>query len=255
MRTRLIALLVAAAVALLGTSLAVAAKRAGKGTDRVTTSFTAAATAKSKTRTCSGVDGKYRFIDGRYEGTASGDARLTGRLLIRLRTVVNATTGDGYTTGQLVIRASDGKLKAKASLAAATSDGSIVDGLLRGRVKAAGADAPAGMLIANFRASLSGDGTQLSGELGGGAAQNSAIVFSGAGCERPARAQRRSARGTITAITDASVTVRPESGDALTCTTTARQRERVRRARAAVGARAALVCTASLELISLKLLR
>jgi len=53
----------------------------------------------------------------------------------------------------------------------------VLNGFLNGRVKGAG------HLLANFSAAFNATGTSLSGELGSGAAQNTAFVTPG-GCER-----------------------------------------------------------------------
>lgn len=164
-------------VALVATGLAVAHEKQSKKTEAVVATFTAAATERTKTRQCIGADGTYDVTHGFYEGTATGDPRLAGKITIRTKTVVNLTNGYGWTRGHVALRDADGKLKAKAQLIAVNSQRGVLNGFLNGRVKGAG------HLLANFSAAFNATGTSLTGELGSGAAQNTAIVTSG-GCER-----------------------------------------------------------------------
>jgi len=102
---------------------------------------------------------------------------LTGKITLRTKAVVNLTNGYGWTQGHVAIRQADGRLKAKAKLIAVNSQRGVLNGFLNGRVK------DAGHLLANFSAAFNATGTSLTGELGAGAAQNTAIVTSG-GCEK-----------------------------------------------------------------------
>jgi len=164
-------------VALAATGLAVAHERQSTKTEAVAATFTAAPTERTKTRQCTGADGTYSVTRGVYEGTATGDPRLTGKITIRTKTVVNLTNGYGWTQGHVALRDADGRLKAKAHLIAVHSQRGVLNGFLNGRVKGAG------HLLANFSAAFNATGTSLTGELGSGAAQNTAIVTSG-GCPK-----------------------------------------------------------------------
>lgn len=152
-----------------------------KKTSPVSATFTAAPTEKTKTVECIGGDGTYAITRGVYEGTATGsDAVLTGKISLHLKSVVNTTTGYGYTEGKVALRDADGNLKAKARLVAVNTQKGTLNGFLDGRVK------EQGHLLANFSAAFNADGSSLSGELGADAPvapQNSAIVTSGS-CER-----------------------------------------------------------------------
>lgn len=176
----------AALVALISTGLAVAHGSA-KGTQPVSATFTAAPSPDNKTQTCKGVDGTYNITRGTYTGTATStttppDPRLTGNITIRAKSVVNTTNGYGWTVGQVELRnPASGKLKGKANLSAVNTQNGVLNGFLLGRVHDPGA-----ALVANFSAAFSADGKSLSGELGGEATvapKNSAILFSGTGCE------------------------------------------------------------------------
>jgi hypothetical protein len=172
---------IAALVALLAAGIAVAAHKA-KGTDPVAATFTAAQT-KNETKTCTGPDGTYNITRASYEGTSTGDPRLTGKLSIRTHTVVNVTNGYGWTKGHVAIRNTAGKLLAKANIVAVNSERGVLNGFATGRTRGASEAAPAGALLANFSATVSAAGA-VTGSLGGtSTGQNTAIVFSGA-CDK-----------------------------------------------------------------------
>lgn len=165
-------------VALVATGLAIAHGSDTRKTSPVSATFTAASTEKTTTVECTGADGTYAVTRGLYEGTATGsDGVLTGKISIRTKSVVNTTTGYGYTEGKVTLRDADGTLKAKARLVAVASQKTALNGFMDGRVK------EQGHLLANFSAALSADGKTLTGDIGAGAAQNTAIVTSG-GCQR-----------------------------------------------------------------------
>ena len=184
---RLMTFALAALVALAVTGLAIAHGSDTKKTSPVSASFTATPTEKTTTVTCTGGDGTYNITRGSYEGTATGsDAVLTGKITLRTKSVVNTTTGYGYTEGKVTLRDADGKLKAKAHLIAVNTQKGILNGFLNGRVK------EQGHLLANFSAAFNADGSSLSGELGSEAPiapLNSAIVTSG-NCERSESAKK-----------------------------------------------------------------
>jgi hypothetical protein len=106
-------LLVAAALALVMTTAAVATHKKGKThTDSVTATLAATQTA-IKNRTWTGQDGAYRQFHGRWTGTAVGDARLTGTLNLRASGLINTTTDNGQITGSLNIRGEKNGAKAR----------------------------------------------------------------------------------------------------------------------------------------------
>lgn len=186
---RLIAFALVTLVALVATGLAIAHGAQTKKTSPVTATFTAAPTEKSTTVQCTGGDGIYNITRGVYEGASTGsDAVLTGKISLRTKSVVNTTTGYGYTEGKVTLRDADGNLKAKARLVAVNTQKGVLNGFLDGRVK------EDGHLLANFSASFNADGSSLSGELGAEAPvapQNTAIVTSG-GCEHSDAAKSES---------------------------------------------------------------
>jgi hypothetical protein len=171
-------LLVAAAAAF--------AVAAGKGpkTDAVQASFTAQRTA-GKTKTCTGEDGTYANTSERFEGTATGDARLTGKLVVTTRSLVNEDSGLGTSSGDVrILDAATGHMKAHGKFSAVVTDGSVLNGFLAGHVHPQG-DSPRrdAQLWANFRAESTQEGA-VTGELGGGPSENTAVIQSG-GCGKP----------------------------------------------------------------------
>lgn len=186
---RLTTFALAALAALVVAGLAIANGGDTKKTSPVSATFIAAPTEKTTTVQCIGGDGTYNITRGVYEGTSTGsDAALTGKISLRTKSVVNTTTGYGYTEGKVTLRDADGKLKAKARLVAVNTQKGILNGFLNGRVK------EQGHLLANFSAAFNADGSSLSGQLGADAPiapQNSAIVTSGS-CERSDDAKKTS---------------------------------------------------------------
>jgi hypothetical protein len=190
---------VAALVALLAASVAVASGRLGRGkTDSVTATFNTVRTEASE-RTCTGNDGTYRIAREVFEGTVtSTDPRLGGKIRLRLKSVVNQATGYGTTGGSATFYPASGEgfgdKLGHAKVIAVNSGRTVLNGVLVGRVKASG-DRPAGALVANFTAG-STSATALAGELGSTTGLNSAVIQGGDVCrsDRQAKADERKAK-------------------------------------------------------------
>ena len=184
---RLTTFALAALAALVVAGLAIAHGSDTRKTSPVSATFTAAPTEKTKTVECIGGDGTYAITRGVYEGTAtSADGVLTGTIMLRLKSVVNTTTGYGYAEGKIAMHDAAGEDTAHARLVAVITQKGTLNGFLNGRVK------EKGHLLANFSAAFNTDGSSLSGELGADAPvapQNSAIVTSGS-CERSEDAKK-----------------------------------------------------------------
>jgi hypothetical protein len=209
--TRWITVALAAVLALSVAGIAVAHKSELKAasTEAAQATFTATANAdKTRTRQCTGTDGTYDITHGVYTGTVTGDARLTGNLTIRTKSVVNRDNGLGWTQGRVVVTdAATGKLKAGADLTAVNTERGKLDGLLQGKVKtpAETTTAPkakrgrhrhgnATGLLANFSAAFNAGGTELSGELGSDApvAPTNSAIFFGEPCKPAAQTTAQS---------------------------------------------------------------
>jgi hypothetical protein len=170
-------LILTALVALAVAGLAIAQDRQPKQTAAVVAAFTATATGTAKSTTCTGADGTYKVTRAAYEGTSTGDPKLAGKVALRLESVVNETNGLGWTKGKLTVRDAAGKTLAKTDLVAVNTAKTVLNGFVTGRVK------DSGRLYANFSGAVVADGSSVTGELGAGAALNSAVV-TGGGCER-----------------------------------------------------------------------
>jgi hypothetical protein len=163
--------LIAAAVALVLASVAVAKHRpGGTHTDAVTTSFTVTQTAV-KDRTCTGVDGEYREFHAVYRGTATGDPRLTGTITIKSHGLINQTTGYGSSRGTVRLRSAEGRSLAHARYYAVNTDRGVLHGFVVGWVRdrtSGGAEEVdgSGVLMANFKGTFNAAGTILTGKLG-----------------------------------------------------------------------------------------
>lgn len=191
---RWIALALAAVMALAVTGIAVA-HRSGKTTktEAAQATFTAKPDAqRTKTTQCTGTDGTYNVTRGTYDGTATGDPRLTGDITIKTKTFVNTTNGLGFTQGRVWLRdTASKKVKATAGLSAVNTQQGKLDGFLLGQAK--DTDKGRVSLAANFSAAFNNDGSELTGELGSDAPvapQNSAIFFG-----RPCKSDRQAGDG------------------------------------------------------------
>lgn len=179
--TRWISVALAAILALAVAGIAVAHKASQSAkTEPTQATFTATPDAdKTKTRQCTGEDGTYNIAKGVYNGTSTGDPRLTGNITIKTESVVNLDNGLGWTKGRVFLRDADtGTLKASAGLDAVNTQRGKLDGFLKGQARDAGGKGHLS-LLANFSATFNADGTQLTGELGSEAPvppQNSAIL-------------------------------------------------------------------------------
>jgi hypothetical protein len=188
--TRWISIALVAVLAL--AAVAVAHKSSGQAepTKEVTATFTATPVAdKTKTRTCTGADGAYAITKSVANGTADGDDdRLDGNITIKSKSVVNTTTGLGWSDGKVYTRdPATGKLKGTAQFAAVIK-GDKLEGLVQGKVKNAATGSTkakpgkhshgksGASLRANFAATVAQDGT-IAGQLGGGGGDNTAIIY------------------------------------------------------------------------------
>ena len=179
---------VALAVALVVAAAALAVA-AGKGpkTDTTQATFTAQRT-DGKDKTCTGEDGTYTSSRERFAGTITGDPRLTGDLVVRSHALVNQDTGLGTSRGTVrILDPATKRVKAHGKFSAVVTEGGVLNGFLSGHVRSRGEDPPRrdGRLWANFRAQVTEQGA-VTGELGGGASQNTAVIQSGK-CGAPAK--------------------------------------------------------------------
>ena len=170
-----------AALALAGlavTGAALAARHRSQSSQAVTASFAATAISHATSKTCTAGDGTYRETTATYGGTAtSSDPRLNGQLTIRAHSVVDTTTGVGWTEGSFRVRGngagSQGTLSAAVSGAHAV--GSVVGSV----------DHPQGKLLASLAAGFTEDAGFTSGALGSGSVTGAGTVFQRGTCTNP----------------------------------------------------------------------
>ena len=177
-RRRGAVLTLAVAIVMAAAALAVAAAK-GPKTDATQATFSAQLT-DQKAKTCTGEDGTYTDAKERYAGTVTGDPRVTGDLLVTTHTLVNQESGLGTSRGTVrILDPATHRVKAHGKFRAVVTEGSVLNGFLDGHVHAQG-DPPRrdARLWANFRAQGTPEGA-VSGEFGGGASENTAVIQSG----------------------------------------------------------------------------
>jgi len=174
-RKRLAALALLACTALTVAGVAAAGRLREQSSESAAATFATTSTSHLQSRTCTGSDGTYRETTAAYTGTASsGDARLNGALTIRAHSVVNTTTGIGWTEGSFRVRGSSGG--ADGTLHAAIASGHAV-GSVVGSV-----DGAQGKLVASVSSGFSQDGGFSSGSLGSGTATGAGVIFQRGDC-------------------------------------------------------------------------
>lgn len=203
----------AAALALSLAGLALAhGDRGATGLKAAAATFTATGVSNSETRNCTAPDGTYEIAKATYTGTlASSDTSLAGPATLRVKSVYNTTAKLGYVEGSLKVRDDDGKLHAK--LFAVNSNGTL-DGYLAGAN-----DGRA--LLASLSAAFTAAGGFTNGQIGTGSSTNLGLLKGKVDCHGKAAdvSVRLKVLGTVEAIADGKITVKPADGSAVqTCT-------------------------------------
>ena len=167
-----------AAVVALATSAVAVAQQAGNGprTDRVAATFELTRT-KVQSRTCQGTDGLHAEQHATYEGTSAGDPRLTGRMTVRLESLVNPADADdggrfqGTAEGHFRIQGPNGTLTTGNFIATLAGDGGAnpvvrIEGTTDGQVRGP-AHEVGGKLIGSLSGTSDRTGQQVVGQFGG----------------------------------------------------------------------------------------
>jgi len=189
----------AAAFALAGAGIAIAHGVDSKSVKAVSATFTAATGSNIRTETCTGADGTYTSVRGRWTGASLGDPTLAGNATIDASFLVNAT-GDGVVSGKIRI---DGANHTSAGFEAVYANGHL-SGLAEGR-----GSAPWNKLVANLSADFSVTNPNAgfsAGKLGGGTVGGNAVVISEGGC-RPAKPPKPETVGANGSLTKGTNTV------------------------------------------------
>jgi len=203
-RTLALAISAVATLALAGVALA---HLTLGGTQSATASFSAAKQ-RADIRTCTGPDGTYEIVRGRYEGqAASTQPALNGPIALNVAAVYNRTEQIGWITGVLHIRSADHGVQARlvGTLTQGAGDARVVDGFVSGSAGGHGAN-----LFGNVVASFTGTGGFTGGKIGEGGA-NAALLAGRICTDRPAPT-RLEAEGKIEVLTASAITVRAKNG-------------------------------------------
>lgn len=211
MRRIIIPILVALAATLAGVALAHEGA-GGSGVKAVSATFTATTAASVQTRACTGADGAYEIVKATYAGTAaSTESSLAGPVELKVTSVYNTTTTTGWLEGRLKV--GDGESRSNAKLWAVNTNGAL-DGFVYGE---AGHGRSA--LLGSLTAGWTRGGGFTDGKLGTGSS-TSAAVLAGKPCTgKPVGSSvRLSVKGTVDAVSDTSISVKPLDGGAVqTC--------------------------------------
>jgi hypothetical protein len=197
---RKLTLAVAGLAALVATSVAVAHGIQGAKTAKAVAATFSASAGTVTTRTCTTTDGKSISVtDGKYTGTAAGDADLAGAITLRVRSVINTTDKVGTVNGAFRIDVSG--RDTNGAFSSVYSDGSVA-GLATAR-----AHSPGAKIVGNLSATFDPATGFTNGKLGGGTAGGSAVEL-GTGSCKPAKThpEHSEARGTAT-LTATTITV------------------------------------------------
>jgi hypothetical protein len=93
----------------------------------------------AKTRTCTGIDGRYVEIRGMFAGSInSSDPRLTGRLDFSAHALVNQDSGLGTFEGAFQITPARGRQAARGVFYTVVTEGGLNHGFARGKFAAEG---------------------------------------------------------------------------------------------------------------------
>lgn len=202
---RKIALAIAAGVLLAPAGVALAHLTLD-GTQSVGATF-GAARERGATRTCTGPNGTYEIIKGRYTGQSqSTQPVLNGPIVLDISAVYNRTERIGWMKGSLRIRGTDHGVTTRlvGTLTQGPSDTRVLDGFVNGP---AGEDGT--KLIGNVTSSFTGTGGFTGGKIGEGGAN--IALLSGRVC-KPAGPSRIEVEGVIEVLTSSAITVRSRNG-------------------------------------------
>ncbi len=179
-RPRLAAAGALAVATLAGAGVAAASHKA-QTTQQASSTFTAASVSQTRSSSCTSTDGVYQDTTATYTGTsASSDARLSGAVTIRVRSVLNTTTQLGWLSGTLHVRNSSGPSTS------ASIDGALAGGQATGFLRGNGHRDEA-RLMASFSAAFTPGGGFASGQLGAGGATNAGVFFAPGSCSTAKR--------------------------------------------------------------------
>lgn len=187
--------IIATAVALVATGVALAHGFDARSVKAVSATFTATTASNLRTQTCTGADGTYVSTRGTYSGTAAGDPTLAGPVTIDASSLINTTTKVGTVSGFISVDIAGDHNDVSAPFSAVYSNGTIA-GLASGRAGDA-------QLVANVAAAFNATAGFTSGMLGGGTSGGTAVELAHGSCQpvQPPRPDKIRVHGTVTAVT------------------------------------------------------
>ena len=199
---RKLILTMAGLAALVTTSVAVAHGIEGAKTAKAVAATFSASAGTTTSRTCTTTDGKSITVtDGKYTGIAAGDTDLAGPITLRMRSVINTTDKVGTVNGAFRIDVSG---RDTTGAFATVYDNGAIAGLATGR-----AHSPGARIVGNLSATFDpATGFAGGSKIGGGTSGGSAVEL-GTGSCRPTKThpEHSAARGAISALSTASITV------------------------------------------------
>lgn len=211
MRRIIIPILVALAATLAGVAVAHEGG-SSTGVKAVSATFAATTAARAETRACTGADGAYEIVKATYAGTAvSTEPSLAGPVELKVTSVYNTTTKIGWLEGRLKI--GEGESRSYAKLWAVNSDGAL-DGFVYGEAGHRGA-----ALLGSLTSGWTRSGGFTDGKLGTGSSTNAAVLAGKPCTGKPVGSSvRLTVKGTVDAVSDTSISVKPRDGGAVqTC--------------------------------------
>lgn len=198
-----------AALAVAGTAVATLGF---SGTQAVTATF-AAGRDRGDVKTCTGADGTYETVKGRYTGEADSSVPgLDGPVRLDVTSVYNTTEKAGWMTAVVKVRRSSGSDdrdfvgKLTGTLTGGSGDTRVLDGFLSGRIGGRYAD-----VVGNVTASFTAAGGFTGGKLGEGGA-NIALMIGRACVKQGPTSVQLVVKGTIEALSATSISVKPRDG-------------------------------------------
>ena len=196
-----VVLTMAGLAALVATSVAVAHGIQGAKTAKAVAATFSASAGTTTSRSCTTTDGKTITVtDGKYTGTAAGDADLAGAITLRVRSVINTTDKVGTVNGAFRVDVSGRDTTGAFS---SVYDNGGIAGLATGRAHSPGAG-----IVGNLSATFDPATGFTGAKIGGGTSGGSAIELGTGSCKPSnARPEHSEARGAISALSTASVTV------------------------------------------------
>jgi hypothetical protein len=198
---RKVVLTMAGLAALVATSVAVAHGIEGAKTSKAVAATFSASAGTISSRTCTTTDGKSVTVsNGKYTGTATGDADLAGAITLRVRSVINTTDKVGTVNGAFRIEVSG---RDTVGAFSSVYDNGAIAGLATAR-----AHDPGAKIVGNLSATFDPASGFASGSKIGGGTNGGSAVELGRGSCKPAQThpEHSAARG-IATLTTTTITV------------------------------------------------